>query len=94
MERALQNGANPNYVNNEDEDSPFALHETVKIKDDVIGMTCTKVLLDRGADVNLRTLATKNTPLHEGNKQCYYALMEDFQMLNSVFVSHSCFTWS
>ncbi len=66
LEEALKNGANPNYTSRKDEGSPFPLHEAVKIDDDKLSVACTKLLLDHGANVNLTTITTKNTPLHEG----------------------------
>lgn len=66
LERALQNGADPNFTNRADDGSPFPLHEAAKINDGTKGVACTKTLLDHGADTSTRILTTKNTPLHEG----------------------------
>ena len=67
LKRALEEGANPNYINRKDEGSPFVLHETVKIDNVELGVACTKALLYHGANSNTRTITTKNTPLHEGD---------------------------
>ena len=63
---ALGNGANPNFTNREHDGSPYPLHETAQIVDEVKGVACAKALLDHGADASSRMLTTKNTPLHEG----------------------------
>ena len=68
LERALQRGADPNYISQQNDGSPFPLYEAVKMDDNRVGIACTKVLLDHGANINLRTITTRNTPLHEGKR--------------------------
>lgn len=65
LEKALKSGANPNFISSKDEGSPFPLHESVKINVNTLSIACTKLLLEHGANANLKTITTKNTPLHE-----------------------------
>jgi hypothetical protein len=66
IEKALAEGADPNFTNRMVDGSPYALHETTRIDDEIKGLECTKKLLENGANTASRTLTTKNTPLHEG----------------------------
>ena len=59
---ALHKGANPNYINQNDEGCPTALHETIETNDSAL----VKEMLNHGACANVTKVDTKNTPLHEG----------------------------
>ena len=66
LKRSLDNGANPNFTHRKEDGSPFPLHESARIDNELHGIACTEVLLDSGAEISNRILTTKNTPLHEG----------------------------
>lgn len=63
--KALQDGANPNFIKRDIEGSPVSLHECVKLEDESISVACTQSLLEGGADSSFRLVSNKNTPLHE-----------------------------
>ncbi len=62
LKAALKNGACPNYTSSKDEGDPTSLHETVKLGD-AKGIECTKMLLDKGANIDATLLTNRNTPL-------------------------------
>ncbi len=66
LKEALAKGANPNFINQNDEGGPTALHETVYTNNSDF----VKELLECGACANITKIHTKNTPLHEGKTNC------------------------
>ena len=67
LKKALEKGANPNFIDQHGEGNPVALHQVVRIEDEAISVECTKLLLERGAETSLHLISSRNTPLHEGS---------------------------
>jgi len=66
LKRALEKGANPNFIDQHEEGNPVALHEAVRIENEATSIECTRLLLEKGAETSLQLISSRNTPLHEG----------------------------
>jgi hypothetical protein len=85
LKKALEKGANPNFIDQHEEGNPSSLHQVVKIEDETTRVECTRLLLEKGAETSLQLISSRNTPLHEG----LFTLSSVFEMnLFSMFTYH------
>lgn len=58
---AIGQGGNPDFLKGNEDGKPSSLHAAANIA----GVSCTKELIQSGADVNVTLISNFNTPLHE-----------------------------
>ena len=84
LQKALEQGANPNFIDQHGEGNPVALHEAVRIEDEATSVECTRLLLEKGAETSLQLISSRNTPLHEGS----YISIKTHDVVSSVLMKH------
>jgi len=85
LKLAIQRGGNPDYFKSSEECGPTSLHAAARIPG--ANGTCTKELIEKGAEVNVKLVSNFNSPLHEaasnGNLDICKILVEAGATVNS-----------